>query len=227
MIEPSVPGWRIRAGIGVAAVAGLVAIAGGMSAGLETSSGWSNEASAAVVPEVLYLEEDTAKLATIARVNGDIADEVTVDVSIDRLTRRTPAETRPSSTNSVMDAPGAHDPSSSKDERTAPDGAADDSGNGNGGGNGNETGPATMDATPKAGEPAVTPAPRTEPKTEPKTEDPGTPPTTTVPVTDPDTGSGNSGGGNAPDNRGKPTEDRDKRTVDAKSTDQTAKEQTP
>jgi hypothetical protein len=70
---------RQRLGAAAACLAAVGALASGTGAGLQRSTANSVNAQAAVVPEVLYLEEELAKIATIARVNSDIADEVDVD----------------------------------------------------------------------------------------------------------------------------------------------------
>src|SRR4051794_13964958 len=58
---------------------GVFSLLAGSFLGSLGSSGWSKEGEVAAVPDVLYLEQEAAKVATIARVNQSIAREVDVD----------------------------------------------------------------------------------------------------------------------------------------------------
>jgi hypothetical protein len=72
-------GWaRVRPGYGFV-MFGLIALLGGTLLGSLRAPGWSVDTEAAAVPDVFFLEQEAAKVATIARVNGDIAREVDVD----------------------------------------------------------------------------------------------------------------------------------------------------
>lgn len=180
-----VPGnWRVRASVGVAAVLGTAAIAGGMIAGLETGTRWSNDADAAVIPDVVYLEHEMA-LATIARVNSDIAKEIASDGDFDDRARRA---SRFGALPSMADATkrgDADDPGSVVDEER---GASDANGAGSGnsgvpGGSGtannierdraiapNET--EAVAAKPDRLAPSPDPIPEPEPSPEPEPYDP-------------------------------------------------------
>ena len=200
-----------------AAALGVVAIAGGVSAGLESSTKWANDAHAAVIPEVLYLEQEVAKVATIARVNGDIADEVTVDVRVDALARRAaagPNASPRSSVPSVMDSSGSG--GSSDDVTSSPtrhNDGADEHGPGSGGDDsvapapsaGSE--PRTVESPKPAPAPAPAPA-APEPKA-PVVDEPVAPEPAPAP-SEP-----TKGNGTPPVDRGRTAPDKDTKVASA------------
>ena len=176
-IPPAPTLWRRRVGVAVGGGLAIVAIVGGMSAGLAPSDGWASESSAGVIPEVLYLEEEVAKIATIARVNGDIAREVTVDtLTSDRPVAADRGRPAPTVMNEGPAADPADGAGATADDHGSGSGAGPDRadtgsvGNGNGSGSGNSGGDSTGETTDP------TPTTRT-----PKVDEPTTP-TTTAPT---------------------------------------------
>jgi hypothetical protein len=213
-IGPNPAAWRLRVAVGAAAALGLLAIGGGMSAGLETASRWTNGADAAVIPDVLYLEKEDAQLATIARVNDDIAREVTVDVAIDDLARRAAKDstrTSPTAVDAPADARG--NAGSNKDDATAVDPAAGADTPGSGTTAGGNDHPRDTTATG--------PAETTKPADEPKPGGQPTP-TTTAPAIEPEPVPTEPTRGNGTPQNDKPRE-RDPK-VDGKSLDPVIKE---
>lgn len=243
--------WRRRAGLATAAGLGLLAIAAGVSAGLETSPRWTNAASAAVIPEVLYLEEEVAKVATIARVNADIAREVTVDVSVDDLARRAGSAGRTTTTAPAAEGTGTGASAvDTEASRGAPgDGGVADGSGSNGGGDGDNAGSsesgsgsgtggsggAPNAATPDARTGTAEPGSGAGTTSDPAPVAGGGEPAAGAPATG-GTGGGGNGGGEttpttvptepkSPPDRGKPAPKDPKATVDAKSTNTTIKTQ--
>ena len=235
-IAPSPSQWRRRAGVSAAAALGIVAIAGGMSAGLQSSARWTNEASAAVIPDVLYLEEDhvDAKIKTIARVNGDIAREVTVDVGVEALTRPRQARDDVRTAPTLMDDGSADQAEHGKSD--AADSSATDAGAGDATAPGNSTdhggapdaGDRSGGASGDAGTGATDPVAPVAPATGPRVDEPASDPAPADPAPTPTTPTRGSG---APQNDKDRTTDGKgpKPTVDAKSgsTDTTRTEVNP
>lgn len=214
--------WRRRAGVGAAASVALVAIAGGVGAGLETSPRWTNSAHAAVIPDVLFLEGEVAKVASIARVNAAIAREVTVDVQVDELARRAgaanatdggAAPSRGGSGADSGDLQGGSGNDGSNDDAEATIGEPRDSGGSLPGGNSGSTGPSNANEDDKAG---GTGSGDNAPAGDGGSGGAPVPPIEPVP-SEPDTTDPSKGIGTPPVDRGKPVEKGPKATVDAKS----------
>lgn len=223
--------WRRRAGVGAAASVALVAIAGGVGAGLETSPRWTNSAHAAVIPDVLFLEGEVAKVASIARVNAAIAREVTVDVQVDELARRAgaanataggAAPSRGGSGADSGDLEGGSGNDGSNDAAEATTGERRDSGGSLPGGNSGSTGPSNANEDDKAGGTGSgdnAPGGDRGPAGDGAGDGAGgapVPPIEPVP-SEPDTTDPSKGIGTPPVDRGKPVEKGPKATVDAKS----------
>ena len=79
----------VRPGLALLAL-GVVSLLGATTLGSIRASGWTKEGEIASVPDVFYLEQEAAKVATIARVNRSIAAEVDVD----QVAERSPATAR-------------------------------------------------------------------------------------------------------------------------------------